>query len=139
MQNIFIVIFICASLVCNSQSKTTKKAPVNDPKKHGYCKVTAVEEHAKFHENNAMVVISFVAPNNQPHKTGVRFKYNNDSLVPKLDNDGKYTMRMDPGKYKMQFFVPYWHKIVSDSIVIRGKHITRIQVNFQPEEMGGGH
>jgi len=131
MKHFFTLLFICYSFAVISQPKSNKKSPVKDPKKYGYCKVTAVEENAKFHENNALVIISFLGPNNMPHKSGVRFVYNHDSLVPKLDHDGKYTMRLDPGKYQMQFFVPYWHRIISDSITIRGKHTTRIQVHFQ--------
>jgi len=126
-----VIFFIFLAWACNAQTKTTKKVAEKDPKKYGYCKVTAVEENPKFHENNAMVIISFIGPNNMPHKSGVRFVYNHDSLVPKLDKDGKHTMLLNAGKYKMQFFVPYWHRIISDSITIRGKHTTRIQVHFQ--------
>ncbi|MBA3663470.1 MAG: hypothetical protein H0W61_04585 [Bacteroidetes bacterium] len=102
--------------------------------KRGLCKVTEVIKDKKLPAGKTKVTISFVGPDNKPVKSNVKFVYNNDSLFPKINSEGKYSISLAPGKYKLRFAVPYWYEVVSDSITFHNQSLMSVLVKFQPKD-----
>jgi hypothetical protein len=104
------------------------------PKKNGFCKVTEVTKDASLAANKTKITIKFIGPNAKPVKSNVKFIYNNDSLFPVINEQGKYSITLVPGKYKMKFAVPYWHEVSSDSISCNKQTYMSITVKFEAKD-----
>lgn len=130
MKNILFVLFISLSFIINAQTKKTVQN-----KKHGYYEVTKVAPDKNMAMDETRITITFVGPTNTPARNAVKFICNNDSVFPSIDETGKYTVELDPGKYKMRFVVPYWHKVITDSIHCKKQTTTNILVRFEAQEL----
>ncbi len=82
-----------------------------------------------------MFNIKFVGADGTPHTGGVRLIFNNDTLFPKTDAKGTYHDWMAEGKYKIVAFVPYWHEVITDSIVFSKDKIITIRMKFEAKEL----
>lgn len=124
MKNGIILLFlVCSSALAAQQIK-----------KKGFCKVTEVTRDASLAANKTKVTLKFLGPDAKPVKSNVKFVYNNDSLFPSISDQGKYSITLTPGKYKMRFAVPYWHEIISDSITCNKQTYMSITVKFEAKD-----
>lgn len=88
----------------------------------------------KVSQSKTKLVFKFIGPTNEPVKSHVAFTINNDSIFPSVDSSGKYTMFMNPGKYKLKFFVPFWHEVVIDSTSFRKNEQVNITIRFKAKD-----
>lgn len=124
MKQLITIIFLGFTLAGISQVAKSK----------GFCKVTEVTKDAGLSPVKTKVTIKFIGPNAKPVKSNVKFVYNNDSLIPVINEQGKYSITLAPGKYKMRFVVPYWHEVVSDSITCNKQTFMNITVKFEAKD-----
>ncbi|MGZ3901882.1 MAG: hypothetical protein ACXVDC_16265 [Bacteroidia bacterium] len=124
-KKLFLLWMVAGVAYMNAQTPAKKKT--------GSYKVTEVVKDKSL-PNKAKVTFKFVGPNNKPVKSNVKFVYNNDSLFPVINEEGKYTISMIPGKYKMRFAVPYWHEVSTDSIMCHKQSLMTILVKFEAKD-----
>lgn len=130
MKNILILLLTVCSLSLAAQAKKTVQT-----KNNGSYEITKVYPDKSMAMDETRITITFVGPSNIPARSQVKFICNNDSIFPQIDEAGNYTVELDPGKYKMRFAVPYWHRIITDSIQCKKQTTTNIMVRFEAEEL----
>ncbi|MGZ3920945.1 MAG: hypothetical protein ACXVC7_11650, partial [Bacteroidia bacterium] len=84
-KKLFLLWMVAGVAYMNAQTPAKKKT--------GSYKVTEVVKDKSL-PNKAKVTFKFVGPNNKPVKSNVKFVYNNDSLFPVINEEGKYTISM---------------------------------------------
>jgi hypothetical protein len=81
------------------------------------------------------LVIKFMGPMNQLVRSHVKLLLNGDSLFPAIDSMGIYKTTLDAGKYRLRFCVPFWHEVITDTIVFKTDEQVFITVHFEAKPL----
>ena len=81
------------------------------------------------------LLVKFTGPMNQPVKSHVKLFLNNDSLVPVMDSSGIFRTTLPGGKYRLKFCVPFWHTVVTDSILLKADEQVFVIVHFDAKPL----
>lgn len=126
MRTIYLSILTICFGFCTAQNFAT-----TSDKSKGYYKIAANETDKTMAQTKSRVTFKFIGPTGKPVKSNVKFVFNNDSLFPKIEENGNFSMNLVPGKYKMRFDAPFWNSVRMDSTLFRKQGYMSILVKFE--------
>jgi hypothetical protein len=101
----------------------------------GYYKLTKLKSSTNEKTTTVGLNFKFEGPDLKPVRSHVKFLVNRDTIVPKMDVNGSYDLKVKPGKYKILFFTPGWYDVGTDSIDVKLNHPLSFFVHFEAKEM----
>lgn len=125
-KSVSIVVLMFLTVFFYGQNFATTK-----DKSKGYYKIAANETDKSMTGNKSRVTFKFIGPTGKPINKNVKMVYNNDSLFPKIEENGNYSMNILPGKYKLRFEVPFWVPVATDTLMFRKQGYMSILVKFE--------
>lgn len=98
--------------------------------------ITKVRTDKSLKNREASFIFTCKTTDNNKVNQEIKYSINGENKTTKVNANGKFSVKLNSGKYKFQFFLSnFYYEIYSDSVIAKSKTITEVSLTFKSSEI----